>query len=112
MAHNLAENAQLHEAATKRGVSPMTATRAAVIAVLSSPPAPDGAELRALADRVDSLEVRADLVGDLDVHWLRQQFSKTLIYTLRSVEQGGQFRGSPADRHARLLAAAKVYDQV
>jgi 3-dehydroquinate dehydratase/shikimate dehydrogenase len=90
----------------------MTATRAAVVAVLSSPPALDGAELRALADRVDSLEVRADLVGDLDVHWLRQHFSKALIYTLRSVEQGGQFRGDHADRHARLLAAARVYDQV
>jgi 3-dehydroquinate dehydratase/shikimate dehydrogenase len=90
----------------------MTATRAAVIAVLSSPPAPDGADLRALADRVDSLEVRADLVGDLDVHWLRQHFSKALIYTLRSVEQGGQFRGDHAERHARLKAAAQMYDQV
>ncbi len=90
----------------------MTATRAAVIAVLSSPPAPDGAELRALAARVDSLEVRADLVGDLDVQWLRQQFSGTLVYTLRSVEEGGQFRGDGAERHARLQAAARAYDQV
>ena len=80
--------------------------------MLSSPPAPDGAELRALAARVDSLEVRADLVGDLDVHWLRQQFSGTLIYSLRSVEEGGQFRGDRVDRHARLLAAARAYDQV
>lgn len=90
----------------------MTATRAAVIAVLSRPPAPDGAELRALAARVDSLEVRADLVGDLDVHWLRQQFSGTLVYTLRSVEEGGEFRGDRAERHARLRVAARAYDQV
>jgi 3-dehydroquinate dehydratase/shikimate dehydrogenase len=90
----------------------MPATRAAVIAVLSSPPARDGAALRELVDRVDSIEVRADLIGDLDVHWLRQQFSGTLIYTLRSVEEGGQYRGSLADRHARLLAAAQRYDQV
>src|ERR1700704_3808560 len=112
MAYNLAENAQPHEAAARSGISPMPATHAAVIAVLSSPPARDGAELRALVDRVDSLEVRADLVGDLDVHWLRQQFPKTLIYTLRSVEEGGQFRGDLAGRHARLRAAAQAYDQV
>ena len=88
------------------------AARAAVVAVLSSPPAPDGAELRALAGHVDALEVRADLVGDLDVRWLRQQFSGALVYTLRSVEQGGQFRGDRAERHARLKAAARAYDQV
>ncbi len=80
--------------------------------MLGSPPAPDGAELHALAARVDSLEVRADLVGDLDLHWLRQQFSGTLVYTLRSVEEGGQFSGSRAHRHARLEAAARGYDQV
>ena len=90
----------------------MAATRAAVVAVLGSLPVPDGAELRALATRVDALEVRADRVGDLDVHWLRQQFSGTLVYTLRSVEEGGQFRGDRADRHARLQAAARDYDQV
>lgn len=83
-----------------------------MVAVLGSAPDPGGAELRALAGRVDSLEVRADLVGDLDVHWLRQQFSGTLVYALRSVEQGGQFRGDRADRHARLQAAARDYDQV
>ena len=90
----------------------MASTRAAVVAVLSSPPAPDGAELRALAGRADALEVRADLVGDLDVRWLRQQYPGLLVYALRSVEQGGQFRGDCADRHARLQAAARTYDQV
>jgi 3-dehydroquinate dehydratase/shikimate dehydrogenase len=90
----------------------MTATRAAVVAVLSSPPDPDGAELRAVASRVDALEVRADLVGDLDIHWLRQQFSGTLIYSLRSAAEGGEFRGDRAERHARLQAAARVYDRV
>lgn len=83
-----------------------------MVVVLGSAPDPDGAELRALAGRVDSLEVRADLVGDLDVHWLRQQFSGTLVYTLRSVAEGGQFHGDRADRHARLQAAAREYDQV
>jgi 3-dehydroquinate dehydratase/shikimate dehydrogenase len=112
MAHNLAEDDQRYEAAVRSNISPVAAARAAVVAVLSSPPAPGGAELRALAACVDSLEVRADLVGDLDVHWLRQQFSGTLVYTLRSVEQGGQFSGGHADRHARLAAAARGYDQV
>lgn len=112
MAHNLAEDDQLHEAAVRSDRSPVAATRAAMIAVLGNAPDLDGAELRALAGRVDSIEVRADLVGDLDVHWLRQQFAGTLIYTLRSVEQGGQFRGDRADRHARLQAAARQYDQV
>jgi 3-dehydroquinate dehydratase/shikimate dehydrogenase len=112
MDHNLAEGDRLHEAAVRSDMSPVAATRAAVVAVLSSPPAPDGAELRALAGRVDALEVRADLVGDLDVHWLRQQYSGALVYTLRSVEEGGQFCGGRADRHARLQAAAGGYDQV
>jgi 3-dehydroquinate dehydratase/shikimate dehydrogenase len=112
MAHNLAEDDPLHEAPVRSEVSPVTALRAAVTVVLSSRPAPDGAELRALAAGVDSLEVRADLVGDLDVYWLRQQFSGTLVYALRSVEEGGQFSGARADRHARLRAAAREYDQV
>src|SRR5690349_10253605 len=112
MAHNLAENDPLHGAPVRSEISTATATRAAMIAVLSSPPAPDGADLRALATRVDSLEVRADLVGDLDVYWLRQQFSGTLVYTLRSAGEGGQFRKGLAERHARLLAAAQAYDLV
>jgi 3-dehydroquinate dehydratase / shikimate dehydrogenase len=112
MGHNLAEADRRDEAAVRTDMSPVAATRAAVVAVLSSPPAPDGAQLRALSGRVDSLEVRADLVGDLDLHWLRQQYSGSLVYSLRSVEEGGQFRGDRGDRHARLGAAARGYDQV
>src|SRR6185295_4250207 len=108
----LAEDDPRHAAPVRSETSVVTATRAAVIAVLSSPPARDGADLRALAARVDSLEVRADLVGDLDVYWLRQQFSGTLVYTLRSVGEGGQFRKGLAERHARLQAAAQGYDLV
>src|SRR4051812_7555764 len=112
MEHNLAEGDERHEAAVHGDVSRLAAKRAAMVAVLSSPTTPAGAELRALAGRVDSLEVRADRVGDLDVRWLRRQFPGTLIYTLRSVEEGGQFSGDRADRHARLKAAARDYDQV
>ena len=46
------------------------------------------------------------------MHWLREQFSGALVYTLRSVEQGGQFRGDRGERRARLQAAARGYDQV
>jgi 3-dehydroquinate dehydratase/shikimate dehydrogenase len=112
MAHNLAERDPRHEAAIRSDGLCAAATRTAVVAVLTSSPARDGAELRALTGCVDALEVRADLVGDLDVQWLRQQFSGTLVYTLRSVEEGGQFRGDRGDRHARLTAAATAYDQV
>jgi 3-dehydroquinate dehydratase/shikimate dehydrogenase len=112
MAHNLAEDGQLHEAPVRSERLPVTATRAAVVAVLSSAPDRDGAALRTLSGRVDSLEVRADLVGDLDVRWLRQQFSGHLIYTLRSVDEGGRFSGGRAERNARLQAAAREYDQV
>jgi 3-dehydroquinate dehydratase/shikimate dehydrogenase len=83
-----------------------------MVAVLSERPRPDGVELRALAAGADALEVRADLVGDLDPHWLRQHFPGTLVYALRSVEEGGQFSGELAHRHARLQAAARAYDQV
>jgi 3-dehydroquinate dehydratase/shikimate dehydrogenase len=112
MAYNLAEDARLYAAAAHGERASLAARRAAVVAVLASPPTPDGAELRGLAARVDALEIRADLVGDLDVSWLRQQFSGTLVYTLRSVEEGGRFSGDRADRHARIAAAARGYDQV
>jgi len=112
MVHNLAEDDPRYQAPVRRETSTMTATRVAVIAVVGGPSAPDGAELRALATRVDSLEVRADLVGDLDARWLRQQFSGTLVYTLRSVGEGGQFRDGLAERHVRIRAAAQDYDLV
>jgi 3-dehydroquinate dehydratase / shikimate dehydrogenase len=83
-----------------------------MVAVLGGPPRPDASELRALSARADAIEVRADLCGDLDPRWLRQHFSGSLIYTLRSVEQGGQCSGDLAHRHARLQAAARAYDQI
>src|SRR5882757_9008015 len=112
MAHNLAEGDPHSKAHVRSGVLPVTASHVVVVAVLTSPPDPDGAELRAVAAGIDSLEVRADLVGELDVRWLRQQFSGTLVYALRSVAEGGQFSGDRAERHARLEAAARDYDQI
>jgi 3-dehydroquinate dehydratase/shikimate dehydrogenase len=112
ISRSLSEVGHSHATAGRDDALSRAVGRAAMVAVLGEPPRPDGAELRALAGRADALEVRADLVGDLDPRWLRQHFSKTLIYTLRSAEDGGQFRGDLTERRARLQAAARVYDQI
>lgn len=83
-----------------------------LIASLLAPPAPDGRELAALPYCVSRLEVRADLVGDLDPDWLRSHFKGRLIYSLRARAAGGGFDGSPAERRARLLKAAEGYDLI
>src|SRR3954452_24920907 len=74
-----------------------------LIATLLEPPSPDGAELTALLKEVDVLEVRADLVGDIDPDWLRNHFKGRLLYA---------FRAEDANRSERLRNAARVYDLV
>jgi 3-dehydroquinate dehydratase/shikimate dehydrogenase len=86
--------------------------RATLIATLSAPPSASGAELAALAPAVGWLEVRADLVGDLDAAWLRARFSGPLLYTLRSRAEGGAGETSRERRRQRLAAAARHYDLV
>ncbi len=71
-----------------------------------------GAEGLADLEALDVLEVRADLVGDLDAALLRERFSGKLLYTLRSVDEWGQFEGGATDRGARLREAAQTYDFV
>lgn len=64
-------------------------------------------------DGVSWLEVRADLVGDLDVAALRESFSGKLIYTLRSASEGGKYQGAADSRKKRLLRAVEAgYDLV
>ena len=58
------------------------------------------------------LEVRADLVGDLDAATLRESFDGRLLYTLRSRHEGGAWDGTPERRHERIVAAAASYDLV
>jgi 3-dehydroquinate dehydratase/shikimate dehydrogenase len=77
--------------------------RASLIATLFEPPSPDGAELTALPDAVDWLEVRADRVGDIDPEWLRDHFKGRLLYSFRN--------GSSLNRHERLKSAARFYDK-
>ncbi|MBC8031775.1 MAG: type I 3-dehydroquinate dehydratase [Pyrinomonadaceae bacterium] len=75
-------------------------------------PSPDGAELRALPECVEWLEVRADLIGEVTAEWLRDRFSGRLSFALRSREEGGRCEVSLVDRHQRLRAVASSYDRV
>jgi 3-dehydroquinate dehydratase / shikimate dehydrogenase len=78
---------------------------ASLIATLLNPPSPDGAELTALDDAVEWLEVRADLLGDIDPDWLRSHFKGRLQYSLRTNDDS-------LNRLQRLKTAARFYDRV
>jgi 3-dehydroquinate dehydratase/shikimate dehydrogenase len=78
--------------------------RPSLIATLSNPPSADGAELTALSDAVEWLEVRADLLGDIDPDWLRSHFKGRLLYALRTHEA--------VNRLERLKSAARFYDRI
>src|SRR4030095_8328773 len=82
-------------------------TRATLVATLSTVSSSTGVELSNLQDRVDWLEVRADLVGDLDSEWIRNQLN-----SLRSRAHGGKCSGSLEERLDRLVKAAQSYDFV
>lgn len=88
------------------------AVDATLIATLTEPPSASGEEISRLPAGVSWLEVRGDLVGDLDAAWLRQRFPGRLLYTLRSRDEGGGFAGGVEERRARLSAAASQYDFV
>src|ERR1043165_7972845 len=79
-------------------------SRTSLIATLLNPPSPDGAELTALSDAVEWLEVRADLLGDIDPDWLRSHFKGRLLYALRTHDD--------LNRPERLKAAARFYDRI
>ena len=79
--------------------------RPSLIATLFDPPSPDGAELTALPDSVEWLEVRADRTGDIDPAWLRDHFKGRLLYSFRN-------QGSALDRSERLKTAGRFYDQI
>src|SRR5215213_4616551 len=80
--------------------------RASLIATLLDPPSPDGAELTALPDSVEWLEVRADRVGDIDPEWLRSHFKGRLLYAFRTGD------ASSLSRPERLKTAAHYYDRI
>lgn len=86
--------------------------RATLIATLTTPPEPGLAFEAAELEGVEWLEVRADLLGDLDPQTLRARFPGKLLYTLRSRAEGGASEGSAERRKRRLIEAAQVYDRV
>lgn len=79
---------------------------ASLVATLSASPSPDGADLSALPDCVEWLEVRADAVGDIDPDWLRNHFKRRLLYSLRTQD------GQVVNRAERLKTAARLYDRI
>lgn len=83
-----------------------------VVATLTYLPSVASTALAALAPEVGCVEVRADLVGDIDPSSLRQNFPGGLIYTLRSTTEGGSSTESGEHRRRRLIAAAEQYDFV
>src|ERR1700759_5221345 len=87
-------------------------SQATIAATLMAPPTVDGDELSSLPRKVDWLEVRADLAGDINPDWLRARFDGKLIYTLRSKAEGGNFAGSTEQRRQQLLNAARQYDLI
>src|SRR6185503_7875400 len=80
--------------------------RVSLIATLLDSPSLDGADLAALPESVEWLEVRADRVGDIDPEWLRNHFKGRLLYALRTDDGRDQF----GNRAQRLQAAARFYD--
>lgn len=86
--------------------------RATIIATVTT--LPEGSLVPVVSDLegVDWLEVRADLVGDLDAARLARLFPGRLLYTLRSRNEGGSYEGSPERRKKRLIEAAGRYDLV
>jgi 3-dehydroquinate dehydratase / shikimate dehydrogenase len=66
--------------------------------------------LAGLPPGVAWLEVRADLVGEIDPLWLRKHFAGRLLYALRSRSEGGTGDSSPSARERQILRAARDYD--
>jgi 3-dehydroquinate dehydratase / shikimate dehydrogenase len=86
--------------------------RVTLVGTLTTPPeAGFAAALDGVAD-TSWLEVRSDLVGDLDPAPLRREFAGKLLYTLRSRAESGAFDGSAERRKRRLIEAAERYDLV
>lgn len=85
---------------------------ASLVATLMTPPSANAEEIKALPDSVEWLEVRSDVVGDLDPEWLRSHFRGRLLYSLRTRNGGGYCSDSIDRRHRRLASAARHYDGV
>ncbi len=83
---------------------------AVLVATLTEKPSEE--ELAALSGSAQILEVRADLIGEVDADWLRDRFRGELLYTLRSRAEGGRSDASVERRHQRQIQAASRFDLV
>ncbi|HTG33486.1 MAG TPA: type I 3-dehydroquinate dehydratase [Thermoanaerobaculia bacterium] len=86
--------------------------RATLVATVTTLPAGSAVPMVSDLEGVDWLEIRADLVGDLDAARLARVFPGKLLYTLRSRAEGGGSEGTPERRRQRLIEAAGRYDYV
>jgi 3-dehydroquinate dehydratase/shikimate dehydrogenase len=91
---------------------PAETRRATLVATVTTLPPGSAVPLVSDLEGVDWLEVRADLVGDLDAARLSRLFPGKLLYTLRSRAEGGASESSPERRRKRLIEAAGRYDLV
>jgi 3-dehydroquinate dehydratase / shikimate dehydrogenase len=86
--------------------------RATLVATVTTLPEGSFVPVMEGLEGVDWLEVRADLVGDLDAARLRRLFPGRILYTLRSRTEGGASEGSSERRKRRILEAADRFDLV
>src|SRR6185295_10308731 len=89
----------------RKEVSFLEPNRATLVATIAALPSEGFTSVD--LEGVEWLEVRADLVGDLDAARLTKAFPGKLLYTLRSRAEGGGFEGSSERRKRRLPDAAK-----
>ena len=83
-----------------------------LVAVVNSLAPTLGDTLAMVPEPVRWLEVRADLVGDIEPDRVRKHFRGQLLYTLRSSAEGGACHDSEKTRLHRLRWAAQRYDLV
>jgi 3-dehydroquinate dehydratase/shikimate dehydrogenase len=69
-------------------------------------------ELRVLGRAGGGVEVRADVVGDVEPSVLRDHVPGDLIYSLRTTAAGGLYAGGSEQRRRRLFTAARRYDLI
>ncbi|MGH3345015.1 MAG: type I 3-dehydroquinate dehydratase, partial [Carbonactinosporaceae bacterium] len=91
---------------------PMRGAATSVVATLAGSASAVGEALAGLPPAVRCVEVRADLCGDIDPQSLRRHFDGDLLYTLRSIADGGRCADPEHRRRERLCAAADCYDLV
>lgn len=82
----------------------------ALVAAISTPET--ALEISRVPEAVSWIQIRADLIDDIPIQWLRAHTGAKLLYTCRSTSAEGKAYGSGAERRQRLVTAAKDYDLI